>query len=242
MSFMVIFASLIGMNKSSGAPVSLTYVEDILSIVMNNAYEADMREALLNDAWFDKFVSNVYAWAVLQNKPLTTEQARITLRIIHKTRKVCVENGWATEDEIEKLIQRPRYRNAPTQSANIPREVRYLGDNLVGFRFKRNDLIMQDLKCMVDSSGEGVAKWDWVARLWVVPVIRTTIHKIMDCIRDHRFGFDDDLADYLAFSTNAEDEASHFVLDPDSGKIIAVVNDNEIVAGWTATALRGQPL
>jgi hypothetical protein len=219
----------------------IEYVEDILTIVHAHFFEVDMREALLNDPWFEKFVLNVSSW-VAEDRPLTTEQARITIRILHKVKKTFVEMNLATEDEIQRLIARPRYRRAPTQSANIKREVRYLGDNLLGFRFKRNDLIMTELKNLKNAHGEHVAKWDWVARLWVVPVIRTTIQPLMEIIGDNRFGFDDDVAEYLALSTNSSGEPSTFVLDPQTGKLIATINDNEIVSTWIESSLKGRVL
>ncbi len=209
--------------------MGLSVVEDILRLVNDNSYNSELRRVLLSDAWFEKFVTNVYAW------PLTTEQARITLRILSKIRHIVVDAGWASAQDVDRLLNTPRYRNPPTQSANIPREVRFLGDNLFGFRFKRNDNILEVLKA---HSGE----WDWISRLWTVPVTRTSIHPLMEVIRDNRFGFDDDVAEYLAQVMNSDEEPTTFTFDPTTGKIIAMVNDCEIIAQWVATNLKGTPV
>jgi hypothetical protein len=236
---MVNFAALLSAQAAKRAPTPLIYVEDIFVILRQNWYDCDLREVLLNDQWFEKFVDNVHGW-VVQRKALTTEQARIALRIIAKTKLVLIENGWATADEVDRLIKSPRYRMPLTQSSNVPREVRYLGDNLLGFRFKRNDNIVEIMKNFADDLGEPLCTWDWISRLWIMPVVRETIQPIMEIIRDNRFGFDDDVAEYLALVTNAQDEPSTFVIDPNSGKIIATVNDHEIMAAWTISALAGE--
>lgn len=218
--------------------VGLQFVEDVLNIVMLNSWNSAIREGILKDPWFDKFVTNVYSWAIVQNKPLTTEQARITLRILQKTGSLIVEKGWATSSEVERLIETPRYRHRPTPSANIPREVRYLGDNLLGLRFKRNDHIATQLKLLKNSSGDPVARWDWLSRLWIVPVLRTTLEPLMTLIGENRFGIDDDVAEFLARASNSVDQPASFELR--DGKIIATINDDEVVSAWVECSLRGE--
>jgi hypothetical protein len=225
----------------SASVLRLDAVEDIFEIIIANLFDPDMREALLSDRWFEKFCTNVHGW-VSRGLPLTTEQARISLRIISRLQPLLVERGWATDDKVTGLLARPVYRSTPTQSTSIPREVRYLGDNLLGFRFKRNDVIMEDMKRMRDGFNVCPAHWDWISRLWIIPVLRSTIQPIMNLIRDHRFEFADDVAEYLALTTNASDEPCSFVIDPSSGKIIAEINDSEIVAAWTISALEGKVL
>lgn len=219
-------------------PPKLVYVEDILDIIMHKYDDDELRRVLLDDEWFSKFVQNVYHWAIRENKPLTTEQARITMRILHKVRDVCVHNGWASDADFTRLVDRPLYRHPLTQSANIPREVRHLGRNLLGFRFKRNDVIINELrKDAVRRSSSTAPTWDWINRIWYVPLTTASLDSVMDIIGQHRFDYDDSVAEGLAAVTNLRGEPLRFSIEGD--QIVAEVSDKHVAQEWLQTSLKG---
>jgi hypothetical protein len=191
------------------------------------------------DSWAFKFVQNVSEY-IRRDKPLSTEQGRIILRILGKHRAYMIEHG-SDADAIDSLLLRPRYRNDPYPSANVPREVRHLGDNLLGFRFKRNDEISQALQALVAYRPYKLDNL-WFHRehrLWVVPITRHNLEGAMSVIRDHRFGFDEGVAEYLTACENNKRRPAEFASDDSIGIIAGQVYDCEIVAWWSRTVLGG---
>lgn len=194
------------------------------------------------DSWAYGFVMNVAEYTQ-KGKPLSTEQSRIILRLVQRVRDVLQNDGTPSED-IDRLIARPSYRQPPYPSANVPREVRHLGGNLVGFRFKRNDAILRDIIELRRGLDLGLTE-QWfhrTHRLWVVPVTRETLSGVMQIIADHRFSFDDDLLAYLTDASNAHGAIPAFDADREVGLIVGRVPDNEVIAWWVSDVLGGQPL
>ncbi|RYD61157.1 MAG: hypothetical protein EOP83_17695 [Verrucomicrobiaceae bacterium] len=191
------------------------------------------------DSWAFKFVQNVSAYT-RQDKPLSTEQSRIILRVVRKNRAYLIEHGTDAE-AIDALLAKPTYRNEPYPSANVPREVRHLGDNLLGFRFKRNDEISQALQALM---AYRPFKLDniWFHRdhrLWVVPITRWNLTDAMNVIRDHRFGFDEGVTEYLTACENNRGRPAEFIGDASMGIIAGQVYDCEIIAWWARNVVGG---
>lgn len=195
------------------------------------------------DRWAAAFVTNVASY-VRADKPLSTEQSRIILRLIARVRDDLVEQAGAEPATIDWLIAHPSYRQPPHQSANVPREVRYLGEGFLGFRFKRNDAVSADLKAMVrdqDFPFEDI--WFHLNhRIWVVPVNRDTLIEIVDVIDRHRFACDAEVSAYLARAADALGDRSSASTDREIGVIAVQVRDNEMVSWLLRDVLRGEPV
>jgi hypothetical protein len=197
------------------------------------------------DDWAVKFVRNV-ATHVSAGKALSTEQARIILNLLRRSRNEFVLRSivGVRGVDLDRLLKAPTYRQPPYASANVPREVRYLGDNCLGFRFKRDDTISSDLKALVRDQDFGFEDiwFHPMHRLWVVPINRDTIAEAMALISRHRFSFDDGVADFLAAASDATGQPSSVSTDPELGLTAVQVRDNEVAAWIVASVLRGQPV
>lgn len=193
----------------------------------------------LKDDWAAKFVVNVAAYTS-ERKPLSTEQAKIVLKLLKRVESYLIENGESMSG-LAALLRNPAYRQEPYPSANVPREVRFLGDNMLGFRFKKNDTIVADLKALkaIQDFSFNDLWFHREHRLWVIPVTRDSIHEIMALIARHRFDFDDMVAEYLTVAQNNAQRPSAFVADMEMGVIAAQVYDNEVVAWFTRNVLGG---
>lgn len=206
----------------------LNTVEDVVQVVCEHLHEGRVRDMLPNE-WFLSFLNNIQVW-VSEDKPLTTEQAKIVLKILAKTRPLFLSLG-VPIGVIREMQFNPVYRRQPTLSSVMPREVRYLGSNLLGFRFKRNDTIMNDLKNL--SYWAIVVKFDHLLKLWVVPITSQTLTPIMTIIGKHRFEFDDEVAGYLADCHNVERGESAFSTTE------CMIFDNDLLGQWVEAVLLG---
>lgn len=238
-------------QSSPSSPLSSSYssfvtVEDALEVFLDliiNA-EIDLFNTLFPDDWHSRFVSNVFGY-VSQRKPLSSEQAKIVLKMVARAKTALVEKEIVEEKKIDQLLANPKYRLAPYQSSSIPREVRYVGDNMLAFRFKMNDVIVDSIKSLrkkSDNFTHDVIRFDHLARVWLVRVTRDTIDPIMQIIGKNRFQIDDATIEYLTLATNSRGQPSTFVFDPESGKIVANICDNEIIASWVRYVLGAEVL
>ncbi|RYD62529.1 MAG: hypothetical protein EOP83_14365 [Verrucomicrobiaceae bacterium] len=214
-------------------------VEDGIELLAAHVKRGLFVETMV-DAWAAQFAANVASYS-LKSKPLSTEQSRIIVKLLIRTRDYLVGVG-ESSTALDSLIASPSYRQTPYPSANVPREVRFLGDNLLGFRFKRNDTIVADLNELRRGLDLYLTE-QWFHRghrLWVVPVTRDTLDGIMLVISQHRFQFDETVAQYLTEASNARGQHPAFLPAPDLNVIAGTVPDNEVVAWWVRDVLGGE--
>jgi hypothetical protein len=218
--------------------MDLITIEDVVEVIAENIHDPDLK-GMLGDPWFTKFFSNVGSW-VRQNKPLTTEQAKIVSKALMKTRVYFLARG-ASPEGIHDLLMTPVYRNQPTLSSVMPREVRYLGNSILGFRFKRNDIIMDEIKALKSLSplAPHLVEWQPHDRMWEIGIMDTTLDGIFAIIKKHRFHFDDDVAQALADAENAQRGISTFAVE--DGMLVITVKDNVLLSSWVESALGGVP-
>lgn len=192
--------------------------------------------------WDFRFVTNVASY-IRKDKPLSTEQSKIVLKMLRRFEKKLVNKGLIEADKLRNLIEFPSYRQPPYTSASVPREVRYIGDNCLAFRFKMNDVIKNDIKRLRPKGTGFIEKYNWFHsqhRVWVVPVTRDTIKPVQELISKHRFDFDDAVVEYLVRASNSADQPTGFAYDPEINLISAEVGDNELIAWWVQTVLKGE--
>lgn len=203
------------------------------------------------DPWAANFITNVANY-VGAKRPLSTEQARIVLKLAHRIEPVFAEVVKRTRyypkalshAEFRSILEAPSYRQPTYQSANIPKEARYLGDNKIGFRFKRNDQIINDIKALKARSGSTLGTdppwFNREFRLWVVSVSSVTLDAIVTIINKHRFHVDDALIDYLALCADSRARFSALVYDPSLDVMALQVNDNSLLGWWAKNVARGE--
>lgn len=216
-------------------------VEDAVEILDQHAKHG-LFTSHHTDEWARGFVHNVASYT-RRGAPLSTMQARIVLNLLKRVKQFLVDAG-ANCETIDRTLGRPTYRQEPYTSTPTPREVRHVGDNLLGFRFKRNDAVLLDLRAACDGLGTLGTQTLWFDRtykVWIAPVTRNTIKPLMDVIGKHRFAFDDAVAAYLACADTVRGLPAAVVTDRQQGVIAAQVYDDEITAFFIGTVLGGEP-
>lgn len=214
-------------------------VEDIAEAISERMHDPELG-ALLGDRWFIRFFSNIGSWC-RQGKPLTTEQAKIVLKVTKKVKPFFVDLG-VDPQVFHDLVARPAYRRPPTLSSVLPREVRYLGDGLLGFRFKRDDTIIDAIKLMrADAlTTPHRIEWDRTTRMWFVGLCSDTVEGIEQIIMKHRFHFDDSVAQAITDTYESGRGKTIFRVDAE-GILHVEVNDNDLMAAWVTNSLGGVP-
>ncbi len=216
------------------------FVEDVIKdFAQRIAVDKDPLGQILSlDDWTKKFVLSLHG-SVQGGRALSTKQASAFLNVVRRLKKsMGGPVGGFSEELLERFLASPRYRQQPYQSTAVAKEVRYLGDNKLGFRFPRIDEIMSDIKALSNRGRDATwkdfnrATFNRQFRMWVVPVTRDTYQSVMKIIGKHDFAYDDAVAEFLTLAENSKFQPSTFVLDPDTGKIVANICDNAILDSW----------
>jgi hypothetical protein len=195
------------------------------------------------DEWSRSFISTTNG-VIGSDFALTTEQSRIVLSLAKRYRSVLVRVNPTFGTDLDRALSAPRHRRPVVTPSDIRREVRYLGTNFIGFRYKRDPNVAQALNRItglglttIDPSTLYRAE-DKVTR---VPVNRFTIAPIQEVIRRHRFHIDDPCLAYLTDVINAVGQPVSAAHGPDLGLFAIEVPDNDLVSWWIPTVLGGRP-
>ena len=188
-------------------------------------------------------------------KVLSTKQAKYILDIIQILKSEIVERNLATNEEIVLMLSQPKFRKEPYESTNVPKEVRYIGDNFLAFRFKPNPTLKDQIKILGDvrpndwiqSSNKMIptiikSRFDWYYKIWIVPVTRQNIIDIETLIRSERFNMDDVTRNYIRLAYDSRNKPSDFTIDTENDAILINVKDNPILAGWVTEVAGGMVL
>lgn len=212
------------------------FVEDALQKLYVAVIQDDLFLSELPDKWAFNFTINVSRF-VTRGNPLSTEQGRIILKLFDRVLPFLIANGRVSEGEARALLNEPVFAKEPFKSANIPREVRFLGDNLLGFRFKLNDIILADIKairkCFVDPKQ---VRFDRPSRIWIIPLTENSYLPVMQLIKKHRFQFDDAVAEFIAESKLMKSEPASVAMDDD---FIAIRVFGNSLLSWHLKAILG---
>lgn len=220
------------------------YVEDIFTEValrLSNSRRA-FNGKLASD-WHLGFIASVNA-QLLAGRALSIAQSEIVLRILRT-----VETDLAKDHEgINQFLLSPQFRQTPYQSVRTPREVRFMGDSVLGFRGRADQLLTKDIK---DSGGNDELtlqsgylwmrpQFDWTHKIWLVRVNRFNLHKVKRLIAKHRFQADAAVEQFLQECTDELDAASACEVQDDV--LILRVKDNELLAHWMLDNVQGLSL
>lgn len=223
-------------------------IADFASKVKISKDDSLLAEMLRADDWTRGFIQSLNK-SVEAGRALSTEQSRVFVNIVRRYYEhgILRDSGYRHE-ALENFIAAPRHRQPPYPSTNIPKEVRYLGDNRFGFRSKWIDAIVHDIKALANKGSDASWKefqrpyWSRQARMWVVSVTADNYDAVMKIIGRHGFDYDDAVAEYLALAANSKGEKSTFIYDPESEKIVANICDNDILDGWIKRIVFGEIL
>lgn len=229
-------------RRSKKSPKSIKTVEDFIEILFYSMPFGGTLDSLAHDSWYANFVNSVFEQVYLGHS-LTVNQANVSLKVMRRTKNELIAKNIVSKDEIEQQLKTPKYRNSLRPSVNIPKQVRYIGDGILAFRFKINETILADIKNIRKPKTHYLDTNDTVwfnhtHKLWLVRVNRDNMKKISEIILDHRFEIDDEATiDFLKQADENIGKKSTFVMDPESGKIVANVCDNELIAAWVRNVL-----
>jgi hypothetical protein len=226
------------------------YVEDLFINIAQRLGEIRPRHALfgglLDGEWHRSFIANV-SGHILAGNQLSSNQSKTILKLIARVRAYLVAYGMATDEDISGMLAQPEHRRPLYASIEIPREVRHLGDNLLGFRYKQNDLITKRIKALGDPALVTTHKielierprFDWPTRIWVVPMFRHNLEAIFDLIREYRFGIDFMTSSYLKLAAASLDQPSTFIFSAEHDLVLGTVCDNPLLAAWITQIAEG---
>jgi hypothetical protein len=193
---------------------------------------------LFNDAWHQSFISNV-TQHVRAEHALSSNQSRIVLKLIAKARSYLVEYAIASPAEIDRLLSAPLYRRAPYESAQVPREARHIGDNLIALRCKADNVVATNIKALGNSHTDR-ARFDWSHKLWIVRVQQHNLSKLRAILHHHRFRLDRATTEYLDLCEASIDQSSNFVFaDTSQTTMIANICNDAMLAGWITEVAGG---
>jgi hypothetical protein len=215
------------------------YVEDLL-LNMNYRLSNHVSLSRALDDWQRNFLRSI-GGQLAQSKPLSTNQSRASVRLIAAVRRELVNLGMASDDDIDQMLHHPQFRWPLYESSHIPREARYLGDNLLGLRFKQNDEIVQRIKHLDPSTGIDWPRprFNWEARIWIVPVLRHTLDAIETLLNEYRFQVDPATFDYLRLARQSTDQTSVVTVSDDPEVWLINVRDDLLLAGWVTEIAAG---
>lgn len=185
----------------------------------------------ITNAWDRRFIADV-SQHVANGSAISTSQSSIVLKLIERYQDHLVADGTA-KSSIDQLLLMPQYKKPPYQSVELPREVRYAGDNKLVFRCKYNQAVVDSIKALKSDRLFNTYNYPAFIRehkLWLVEVNGRNYETVMDVIKRHKFHFDDDVANYFLEIENTKDQPSNIVADEET--IEVNVRNDAFLQNW----------
>jgi hypothetical protein len=210
------------------------FIEDIVLVLEQSVADP----AVHYGAWERSFLTSVADW-VREDRPLSFKQAEKLQHVIASHATALVRH--LGESAVIAAIDTPSYRHPLFESQRVPREVRHLGDNLLGFRFKLDLDVKNNLRHLYDPHGRrGATAFDWQRKLWIVPVTTRNARDIRSFIVRHGFATDPALRAYLDTVDEAQGQPASAALANEI--ILLTVPDNGLLAAWASEIAGGVSL
>jgi hypothetical protein len=202
------------------------FIEDIVLVLEQTLTDSTLRYSL----WERSFLTSVAGW-VRANRPLSVKQAETLHHLITSHTTTLVRR--LGQPAVTAALDTPTYRHPLFESHRVPREVRHLGDNLLGFRFKLDQDIKSQLRHLYDPHGRrALNAFDWRRKLWIVPVTARNLRDIRAFIAQHGFAADRALLAYLDTAAETQGRPAVGVLANEI--ILLTVPDNALLAAWAS--------
>jgi hypothetical protein len=192
--------------------------------------------------WNVSFISSV-AQHVHAGRALTINQGKTVVKLAsNHIAKIATARG-LDASAVKHAIAFPSYRTPPVESANIKREVRYLGGNKLAFRFKMDPTVVAELKGLKSALlSKDRSVFNQELRIWVVSVSNANLEKLFAIIKSNKFEFDDDVLQYMLTCSNSKGKSPTFKYDDKTGNIVVDVVDNPILEDIISIVLGGELL
>lgn len=161
---------------------------------------------------------------------LTTSQANVVLKLLARHRGLIDKSYQQT---LTDLLAKPSYRIPLTTSAEIKREVRWIGGSKILFRFKFNSTIADELKSreipheLAIFSG---VNYNTDFKVWGVSVDNSNVEYIMKFIQRHEFEFDDEILQFFMTISNNIGKPNLIQVESDGFNI--EVNNDILASEW----------
>lgn len=220
----------------------MIYVEDLLK-----GLTMLIANGTIKDNWLSNFALNVTGF-VNRHSPLSTKQSEIICKNAQRYSSSLATAMRKSREDINKAIAIPVHRQQPYQSANVPREVRYLGMNKLAFRCKRDPTVVADLRALgvkqpyvhQKSPLGTTATWFSDQKVWVISIVNDNLEQVMDVISRHKFHFDQITAEYLTLCENSKMQISTAVMDDDEQNVYLNVCNNNLIAHLVYNLMDGK--
>ena len=209
-------------------PTVEDYLEKLDQINWDPPRDAAGHAYGISNDWDRRFISEV-AWRSRNVQfALTTGQVSVVTKLIDRYR-VQLELTGEQDHEISTCLGAVHCRLEPLASSTVKREVRWVGDGRLAFRFKFNPHIKDELKAFKTGDLLGTHKTTYEPRhkLWIVPVSVANYEAVVSVISKFGFDFDDDVAEFLTGVSNSRLMKSNITLCGD--EIIAEVKDDALL-------------
>jgi hypothetical protein len=192
--------------------------------------------------WNISFISSV-AQHVYAGRALTINQGKTVVKLASNHINKIAEHQRTDANAIKRAIQSPVYKTTPVESANIKREVRYLGGNKLAFRFKMDPTVIAELKTLKSSSlSNDRSSFNQELRIWVVSVSTANLEKLFSIIKNNKFEFDDDVLQYMLKCSNSKGKPPSFKYDNQTGNIMVDIIDNPILEDIISMVMGGEAI
>lgn len=198
--------------------MTIQYVEDFVAILYGHFHPPfsfsissiranSNNQADKNHDWHRNFIASINEQIYILGRSLTTEQAKIVLKLIPTFKDDLVKEKRATAEDLDRLYANPRYAKPLVPSSNVPREVRLSNEQII-FRFKKNDIIKMDLTetQALDAPVIESLMWDWINKCYSLRVTPRNSTALVDIITKHKFDFDDVVIETLTTAINANND------------------------------------
>jgi hypothetical protein len=185
-----------------------------------------------------KFIEDIVQKTKTNNR-ISTKQAYIVLKLLKTYVHVFEKySKITTRAEVIELCNNPCYRLAPYQSIEVPREVRYLGRRILGFKMKFSAQLIERIRAFKDPFnvvGKHLPSFNSTHKIWLVEVTEHNFSKIMKFIPKAYFEFDDAVVDFLHKCSESTSVPSNIKVSEDA--INLTVNNNELLCAWAEQIL-----
>lgn len=169
-------------------------------------------------------------YKVKNGRTFSTKQAILLLKILKKYKLYVSTLGFEIYS-LDLILDNPEYKNQPYESKVTKREVRYLGDGLVAFRFLYNPQLVDEIKKIksITSKQQDIEtrfEFNSEYKIWIVEITNENYQKVMKFIRSFRFGYEEDL-EYLFLLCENTKEGQMYInkIDGEDKHEIIIIND-----------------
>lgn len=199
----------------------------------------------ITSSWDVNFINDV-ASKVRNGNSISTGQAKVVLKLIQRYKDVLVSDLCIDESKVDLVLKHPLYRQAPYESINLPREVRYAPPKYLLFRCKYNPNIINGIKKLkgtrvfsheANNMAEVTPRFNKKHKIWAVEVTESNLDKITKVISRYNFQFDSEVEQFILKCTNAIEEKT--VIEHGENEIKITVKNDDFLDAYI-TKLRAE--